>query len=64
GDDTLVIVAHGGTQMAVLHTYAQPPRAETAWCGKNGGGFLLSVSADEWQRTHTLCLVQEVCYAQ
>lgn len=39
--DPLVIVAHGGTQMAVLERFGRPVRPRYGWLGINGGGFLL-----------------------
>ena len=60
GDERLVIVAHGGTQMAVLERYAVPRRDYYAWCAPNGGGYILC--ADRWQSEKTLELVREVRY--
>lgn len=60
GENTLVIAAHGGTQMAVLERYAVPRRDYYAWCAPNGGGYILC--ADRWQSEKTLELVREVRY--
>lgn len=60
GEDTLVVAAHGGTQMAVLERYAVPRRDYYAWCAPNGGGYILC--ADRWQSEKTLELVREVRY--
>ena len=53
----LVILAHGGTQMAVMERYALPHRDYNAWCGPNAGGYLLEADEDTWQRSHKLLLV-------
>ena len=45
----LVIVAHGGTQMAILERYGRPARPRWNWLGKNGGGFLLKTDNLEKQ---------------
>ena len=39
--ERLVILAHGGTQMAAMERYAVPHRDYYAWCGPNAGGFVL-----------------------
>lgn len=54
----LVIVAHGGTQMAVLETYGRPRRDYFAWQSPNGGGFLLD--AEEWEKKRELRLLEEI----
>jgi len=56
--DPLVIVAHGGTQMAVLERYARPARPRYGWLCRNGGGFLLE--AGSWREERALTLVREV----
>ena len=58
GEEMLVILAHGGTQMAALERYALPHRDYYAWCGPNAGGFVLD--ARDWQREHILHLVKTV----
>lgn len=47
GDERLVIVAHGGTQMAALSRFAEPHRDYYSWNAPPAGGFVLS--ADEWR---------------
>ena len=47
GLDPLVIVAHGGTQMAVMEHYALPHRPYEQWHTGNGGGHRLDDSP--WQ---------------
>jgi alpha-ribazole phosphatase len=58
----LVIVAHGGTQMAVLERYARPQRDYYAWCTPTGAGYVLS--ADDWHDTNYLYLVKEVQFTR
>ena len=41
GEERLVILAHGGTQMAAMERFAVPHRDYYAWCGPNAGGFVL-----------------------
>ena len=56
--DPLVIVAHGGTQMAVLERYGRPARPCYEWLGRNGGGFLLK--AEGWGEKRALSFVRAV----
>lgn len=58
GKEKLVVVAHGGTQMAVLHRHAQPERKLVEWLGKNGGGFVLDTG--RWEAEQVLQLVGHV----
>lgn len=60
--ERLVIVAHGGTQMAVLERYALPRRDYYSWHAPTGGGFLLETDAEMWRAAHTLQLREEVCF--
>ena len=62
GEEMLVILAHGGTQMAALERYALPHRDYYAWCGPNAGGFVLD--ARDWQGEHILHLVKTVQYTK
>ena len=41
GSPCMAVVAHGGTQMAVLERFGAPARAYYAWCAPNGGGYVL-----------------------
>ena len=59
--DVLCIVAHGGTQMALMEQYALPHRDYYTWCAKNGAGFVLDASL--WQSARQLQLIGGVCYA-
>ena len=60
--ETLVIVAHGGTQMAIMERYALPKRDYYQWHSENGGGFLLDADAGIWEKEHTLALIDTVQY--
>lgn len=63
GDNPLlVVVAHGGTQMAVLERFALPRRDYFSWRGPLGGGFVLDGS--RWRETRTLILLDTVCYTR
>jgi len=59
-ESPLVIVAHGGTQMAVLERFAIPRKDYFSWRGPLGGGFVLD--AARWQREHVLTLLNTVRY--
>lgn len=61
GAERLVIVAHGGTQMAALERFALPRRDYYSWNGPLGGGFVLDGS--RWGAEGTLTLLDTVCYA-
>lgn len=58
----LVIVAHGGTQMAALERYAEPGRDYYDWQTGPGDGFLLT--DDRWDSTGKLDLLGEVRYTR
>jgi len=60
GRDRLVIVAHGGTQMAVLHRHARPERKLVEWLGPHGGGYVLDT--ERWETDGKLDLLGEVCW--
>lgn len=60
GKRSLVIVAHGGTQMAVMDRFARPHRDYYSWRAPNAGGYVLS--ADSWQTSRTLELINTVQY--
>ena len=62
GEDMLVILAHGGTQMAALERYALPQRGYYQWCGPNAGGYVLD--ARDWAAQHVLHLVKTVQYTK
>lgn len=60
GKQELVIVAHGGTQMAVMDRFVLPHRDYYSWRAPNGGGYVLS--ADDWQAHRKLELLEIVQY--
>lgn len=60
GEVLLVIVAHGGTQMAVLERFALPRRDYFSWRGPLGGGFVLDGS--RWREKRALTLLDTVRY--
>lgn len=60
----LVILAHGGTQMAALERFALPRRDYFDWCGLLAGGFILETDASTWKETRTLRLIQTVQYTK
>ena len=60
----LVILAHGGTQMAALERYALPRRDYYDWLGPLAGGFVLEADAETWSKSRTLRLVQTVRYTK
>lgn len=62
GEELLVILAHGGTQMAAMERYALPRRDYYAWCGPNAGGYVLD--ARDWPEQHILHLVETVQYTK
>lgn len=60
--ERLVIVAHGGTQMAALERFALPCRDYFDWRAPCGGGFLLDTAP--WRDHRRLDLAGEVRYAK
>ncbi|MDE7243389.1 MAG: histidine phosphatase family protein [Oscillospiraceae bacterium] len=60
GGEQLVIVAHGGTQMAVMERFVRPVRDYFSWNGPNGGGFVLDASL--WLLEGKLTLRETVRY--
>ena len=60
GEGPLAIVAHGGTQMAVLERYALPRRDYFSWRAPPGGGFVLD--AGRWREERVLTLLDTVRY--
>ena len=60
GSRDLVIVAHGGTMMAVLERFGRPVRDYYAWQRPSGGGWLLG--ADDWETKRTLRVLAETDY--
>ena len=62
GEERLVILAHGGTQMAAMERYALPHKDYYEWCGPNAGGFVLD--AADWADKRVLHLVKTVQYTR
>lgn len=62
GEETLVIVAHGGTQMAVLERWGVPRRDYFDWRAPVGGGFL--ADASDWLGRHALRYEAAVSYCK
>ena len=62
GEELLVIMAHGGTQMAVMERYALPRADYYHWCGPNAGGYVLEADSAAWRASRTLPLVGTVQY--
>lgn len=62
GKRSLVIVAHGGTQMAVMDRFIRPRQDCYFWRSPNAGGYVLS--AHSWRDTGTLELLEIVQYTK
>lgn len=62
GEQRLVIVAHGGTQMAVLERFALPRKTYYEWCAPLAGGFVLDAS--DWRTRRTLHVREMVRYTK
>lgn len=62
GEERLVIVSHGGTQMAAMERYARPYKPYFQWMSPNAGGFVLDAS--HWRADRTLDLLETVQYTK
>ena len=62
GEELLVILAHGGTQMAAMERYALPRRDYYAWVRPHAGGYVLD--AADWAEKRQLRLVKTVQYTK
>ncbi len=62
GAEVLAIVAHGGTQMAVMERFVQPHQDYFSWRGSLGGGFVLD--AARWRGGRVLTLSDTVRYTR
>ena len=60
----LVIVAHGGVQMAVMERFALPERGYFDWNAPCGGGYVLDWEEDLWRSGRKLRLAREVRYTR
>ena len=64
GRRELVIVAHGGVQMAVMERFAQPEREYFRWQSPPGGGYVLAWEEPLWRSSRKVRLVKEVQYTK
>ena len=64
GKERLVIVAHSGTQRAVLERFSELPCGYFDLRPPFGGGYVLAYDAALWQRERKLRLLHEVCFAE
>ena len=62
GEEMLVVLAHGGTQMAAMERYALPHKDYYEWCAPNAGGFVLD--ARDWAAKRVLHLLKTVQYTK
>lgn len=62
--EILAIVAHGGTQMAVMERYGVPHQDYYQWCAPPGGGYLLETDETAWYGARTLTLLERIQYTQ
>ena len=62
GEETLVILAHGGTQIAAMERYALPHADYYHWCAPNAGGYVLD--AGDWAEQRVLHLLKTVQYTK
>ena len=62
GEEMLVVLAHGGTQMAAMERYALPHADYYHWCAPNAGGYVLD--AGDWAEQRVLHLLKTVQYTK
>lgn len=60
----LVILAHGGVQLAVMEAYALPERNHFEWMGPCAGGYVLEADLRLWQERKKLNLLTTVQYTK
>ncbi len=61
-EEPLVIVAHGGTQMAAMEAMGRPKEDYYRWCAPNGCGYRLHVDPAGWAAgEHILTLAEQIC---
>ena len=58
GSDRLVVVAHGGTQMAVLSSYVRESRPFGEWLTGNGEGYILET--EHWKSSGVLTVAGKI----
>jgi len=56
GENRLVIVAHGGSLMAILHRYGKPARDYHAWYMDNCCGFRGRIDGAAWDKEQSLVI--------
>ncbi len=64
GRENLVIVAHGGTQRAVMERFSEPPFEYFSLQPPFGGGYVLEYDAALWQRERKLRLLGKVSFTK
>ena len=64
GRETLVIVAHGGTQMAALERFGLPRRDYYKWIGPLAGGYVFQTDGEMWKTGHTMTLLKTGQYTE
>ena len=64
GAPPLVIVAHGGVQMAVMERFALPSEEYFSWKAPCGGGYVLAWEAALWKGEKKLRLLRRVQYTK
>lgn len=64
GAETLVVVAHGGTQRVVMEHMAEPGCGYYDFRPVNGGGFVFEYDAALWARERKLRRLHTVCYTK
>ena len=62
--ETLVIVAHSGTQRAIMMNYASPKREYFQWSAKNGAGYILETDEALWRGEKRLRYIGDVSCAE
>ena len=62
GEPSLVIVAHGGTQMAVMERFAEEKKSYYEWKLGVGQGYLLA--AENWRKEHSLRILDRVSHVR
>ena len=60
----LVLVAHGGVQMAVMERFALPERGYFDWNAPCGGGYVLDWEEELWRSGRKLRLLRGVRYTK
>ena len=60
GREELVILSHGGVQLALMEAYALPERDHFSWVGPCAGGYVLTTEL--WESRRKLQLVDTVQY--